>query len=210
MTEYMIPDLPGIINLSKDAIDEVSGKISQSYFGYPYFQYLFNGDYNESAVKLIYSIAMKSENKNVIGVVSEDGGAVALYMRPDSKGIGIVKYLLSGGLKLPFVTSYSTLSRLIAFEKYSTELMNKYANEDTWYLMNLSTVPGSRHTGATSSVVRPMLDHLDSIGCPCYLETNKDENVPMYEHFGFEVMEKGNVPNSNVPHYAMLRQPKPR
>ena len=38
----------------------------------------------------------------------------------------------------------------------------------------------------------------------CYLETNIDKNVPIYEHFGFKVLEKAIVPNSNVVHYAIL------
>ena len=38
----------------------------------------------------------------------------------------------------------------------------------------------------------------------CYLETNWDRNVPIYEHFGFKVMEKTMVPDSNVEHYAMM------
>ena len=38
----------------------------------------------------------------------------------------------------------------------------------------------------------------------CYLETNSDSNVPIYEHFGFKVIEKIIVPNSNVVHYSML------
>ena len=34
----------------------------------------------------------------------------------------------------------------------------------------------------------------------CYLETNADKNVPIYEHFGFKVVEKTVVPGSNVKH----------
>ena len=38
----------------------------------------------------------------------------------------------------------------------------------------------------------------------CYLETNSNLNVPIYEHFGFKVLEKCVIPNTNVEHYAML------
>ena len=38
----------------------------------------------------------------------------------------------------------------------------------------------------------------------CYLETNNDPNAPIYEHFGFKVMEKTIVLYSDVPHYSML------
>ena len=39
-------------------------------------------------------------------------------------------------------------------------------------------------------------------------QTNNDPNVPIYEHFGFKVLEKALVPNSDVPHYAMLFEGK--
>ena len=35
------------------------------------------------------------------------------------------------------------------------------------------------------------------------METNKKENVSLYEHFGFKLMEEGMVPKSDVRHYAM-------
>ena len=42
----------------------------------------------------------------------------------------------------------------------------------------------------------------------CYLETNKDTNVPIYEHFGFKLMEKGFIPETDVMHFAMVKQPE--
>ena len=52
--------------------------------------------------------------------------------------------------------------------------------------------------------MKPLLNYFKLNKKICYLETNNDRNVPIYEHFGFKVMEKTLVPNSNVPHYAML------
>ena len=40
------------------------------------------------------------------------------------------------------------------------------------------------------------------------LETNKESNVPLYEHYGFELKETALVPKSNVTHYSMVRAPK--
>ena len=40
-----------------------------------------------------------------------------------------------------------------------------------------------------------------------YLETNKEINVPLYEHFGFELSKKEMIPKSPVMHYAMVRNP---
>jgi hypothetical protein len=41
-----------------------------------------------------------------------------------------------------------------------------------------------------------------------YLETNKEANVPLYEHYGFDLMKEELIPKSPVTHYAMVRHPK--
>ena len=41
-----------------------------------------------------------------------------------------------------------------------------------------------------------------------YIETNKESNVSLYEHYGFELKETALVPKSDVTHYAMVRAPK--
>lgn len=41
-----------------------------------------------------------------------------------------------------------------------------------------------------------------------YLETNKQSNVSLYQHFGFQLSEQGLIPGNNVMHYAMIRPPQ--
>jgi hypothetical protein len=50
-----------------------------------------------------------------------------------------------------------------------------------------------------------MLERIDKEGLPCYLETQNPENIPLYEHFGFKVMEEGVIPGSPVKQFAVLR-----
>ena len=40
-----------------------------------------------------------------------------------------------------------------------------------------------------------------------YLETNKESNVGLYQHYGFELKRKECVPKTDVMHYAMVRKP---
>ena len=41
-----------------------------------------------------------------------------------------------------------------------------------------------------------------------YLETHKKENISLYEHYGFELLEETPIPKSNVVQYAMIRRYK--
>ena len=42
-----------------------------------------------------------------------------------------------------------------------------------------------------------------------YLETNKESNVGLYQHYGFELKREEFVPKTDVMHYAMVRKPNP-
>ena len=47
----------------------------------------------------------------------------------------------------------------------------------------------------------------DNENIVAYLETNKEGNVSLYKHFGFELSKNEMIPKSSVMHYAMVRNP---
>ena len=59
---------------------------------------------------------------------------------------------------------------------------------------------------------RVLLDEVirlaESDSLPIYLETETAENVKLYEHFGFEVIEKVELPMVHLPMWQMIRKPK--
>jgi hypothetical protein len=55
--------------------------------------------------------------------------------------------------------------------------------------------------------MRPMLQFCDDEQMVAYLETNKEANVGLYQHYGFDLMKEELIPKTTVMHYAMLRNP---
>ncbi len=53
----------------------------------------------------------------------------------------------------------------------------------------------------------PLLQRADQEGLPCYLETFGSQNVPFYEHRGFQVVYAGVEPQSQLAFWAMKREP---
>jgi ribosomal protein S18 acetylase RimI-like enzyme len=45
-------------------------------------------------------------------------------------------------------------------------------------------------------------------GLHLYLETETEENVKMYEHFGFRLLKRVNLPIVGLPMWEMVREPK--
>ena len=53
-----------------------------------------------------------------------------------------------------------------------------------------------------------MLGFCDDEKMVAYLETNKESNVSLYKHYGFELKKEELIPKTTVTHYAMVRFPQ--
>jgi GNAT superfamily N-acetyltransferase len=76
-----------------------------------------------------------------------------------------------------------------------------------WYLMLLGADPAFQRQGAGTALLSPVLAAADAESVPAYLETQKEDNVPWYHRFGFEVIDKIEVRGA-PPMWAMRRDPR--
>ena len=74
-----------------------------------------------------------------------------------------------------------------------------------WFLQVIGVDPQFQGRGYAGELLRPMLARVDKEGLPCYLETLNEQNVLLYEHFSFRVVEKSTIPETNLTNWAMLR-----
>ncbi|MEJ0027841.1 MAG: GNAT family N-acetyltransferase [Rhizomicrobium sp.] len=70
-----------------------------------------------------------------------------------------------------------------------------HPKEPHWYLQVIGTDPDKQGKGFGSLIMRDRLAAADAAGLPCYLESSKDTNIPIYRSFGFEVTGEINIPD---------------
>jgi GNAT superfamily N-acetyltransferase len=76
-----------------------------------------------------------------------------------------------------------------------------------WYLNVVSTLPSRQGQGLGAAVLRPILEHADADGMPCYLESTNPRNRTLYYRQGFEAM--GELPLEDGPTMLqMWREPR--
>lgn len=68
-------------------------------------------------------------------------------------------------------------------------------------------LPEMQGGGLGSSLIKPVLNVLDSQNIPLYLETHKVVNTEIYKHLGFNMVDVSVIPGTNISQYAMLREP---
>ena len=199
----------GLYLVQKKDLDRLAEISTDAYRDYPLYNWLTKGMYDEVASSLLIKITLKTMMKDaVIYADSEELNGCAVWLPFGFTGNKALPFMLHGGMKLFLHTGLSMIGRLSSFEKYAMQLKKEFTGHYDWYLFNLFVKKDAQGKGIASKLMRPMLQFCDDERMLAYLETNKETNVGLYQHYGFDLMSEGLVPNSSVKHYAMLRNPK--
>jgi len=137
------------------------------------------------------------------GVVytTSDSAGVAMWDPPREGGPSVVELLAFVFRVLPV---FGTRAGLIA--RGMAPMATLHPEEPHWYLSVLGTDPSRQKSGVGTSLIRPVLDVCDRDGYAVYLEASREENVPYYQRFGFEVVAPLAMPKGGPVVYRMKRE----
>lgn len=120
--------------------------------------------------------------------VTSDGMGAAIWGPPGNwrlKGIEELHELLAMGLVPP--------GALVRGSRIGKLFVSRHPREPHWYLADLAVRPEAQRRGLGSALIRPGLERADADGMPCYLETQREANIPFYRRFGFELLGTANA-----------------
>jgi ribosomal protein S18 acetylase RimI-like enzyme len=75
------------------------------------------------------------------------------------------------------------------------------------YLQIIGVAPRHQGKGFGGRLLRAIIAESEQEGRPLYLETETEENVRLYERFGFRVIRKLILPGLELPMWEMAREP---
>ena len=199
----------GLYLVEKEDLERLAEGAADAYQDYPLHNWFSNEKYDKIATKLIIEISLKTMTEDaVIYADSEEMNGFAVWLPPGFTGSAAIPFLVNGGLKLIRHSGLGIIGRLMNYESYAMKLKEEFTDHYDWYLYNLSIRKDAQGKGIASKLMRPMLQFCDDEKMVAYLETNKDTNVDLYRHYGFELAREENIPKTNVTHYAMVRYPQ--
>ncbi len=199
----------GLYLVTEKDLDRLAEGAADAYRDYPLHNWLTNGKYDMKTSKLLMLVTIKNMMKDaVIYADSEELNGFAVWIPQGFTGNKALPFLLNGGLGLFLHAGIGFFLRLLAYENYSMGLKKEFTDHFDWYLFNLSIKKEAQGKGIASKLMRPMLQFCDDEKMVAYLETNKECNVGLYKHYGFDLMKEEFIPKTPVTHYAMVRQPK--
>ena len=199
----------GLYIVTEKDLDRLAEVSADAYQDYPLHNYFLKGKYDKKASKLLMQISLKTMTEDaIIYADSEEMNGFAAWLPFGFTGNKAMPFMLNGGLKLICRAGLGIVGRLSNYEKYAMNLKKEFTDHYDWYLFNLSVKKDAQGKGIASKLMRPMLQFCDDEKMVAYLETNKESNVGLYKHYGFELKSEEIVPKTTVTHYAMVRQPK--
>ena len=129
---------------------------------------------------------------------------VAIWLPPKAT-MTLWKVIRSGGLSLLLKIGVNFVLRGWSTGRLFSSLRKRHAPFPHWYLAILGVEPKFQGRGYASKLLKPMLTRLDEEHSACYLEAEGEKNVAIYQHNGFEVVEKATLPGAGLTIWAMLR-----
>ena len=100
------------------------------------------------------------------------------------------------------------MRKTMAIFNYEEERHKELVPYDHWYLQNIAVKPEEQGKGYGGLLLRTMIETVKSDGLPIYLETNTEKAMSIYQRYGFEILEYGIIPETDVPLWCMLRKPR--
>ncbi|MBI3159167.1 MAG: GNAT family N-acetyltransferase [Chloroflexi bacterium] len=133
---------------------------------------------------------------------------VAYWNPPGGEGLSISVKSLGAFLPILFTAYPLGIARARPALDLQDALHKKHAPAPHYYLDNIGVLAEARGKGLASLLIRPFLQQADAQHVAAYTDTYTDANVPLYEHFGFEVVEEAAVPALGLTLWALRRAPR--
>ena len=199
----------GLYIVQKKDLDRLAEIAADAYLDYPLHNWFTGGKYDEVASRLIMQISLKTMTEDaVIYADSEEMNGFAVWLPFGFTGSKTLPFLMNGGFRLILHSGPGIIKRLLTYETYAMNLKKEFTDNYDWYLYNLSIRKDAQGKGIASKLMRSMLQFCDDERMVAYLETNKESNVGLYRHYGFDLMKEELIPGTPVTHYSMVRHPK--
>ena len=132
---------------------------------------------------------------------------VAAWLPSDKIFISDWQYIRSGILIPIIIAGRKWLKKMRVYDELCKKKHQEHADFPHLYLYNLAVHPEQQKKGYASKLFNPVLAALDQFELACYLETN-ERNIPLYKHFGFQVVDQVFLNEFDSKAYFMLRKGK--
>jgi len=206
--------LNGLYRLEKDDVERAAGALGRAFADDPLTLFAFpDGVPDDGIMFNFFKVPIKYCLKygQVYAPSLEIEGA-ALWLPSGRSAMTLWRMLRTSSLwsmlKMMFKIGFGRMKKMSRIGGFLDKAHKRLAPFEHCYLQTLGVDPEHQGNGYASKLLRPMFNRLDEERMPCYLDTLMEKNAAMYEHLGFKVLEKADIPDTGITAWGMLREPR--
>ena len=201
----------GLIRLPKDQVGQAAGVLTRAFFNDGKLTYLLPDEEERKArAKYLFEFELRYGMRyGRVYATSPRLEGLAVWLPSEKSGITSWRAFRSGALKLRKGLGKENMARLLAFADLVDAFHRKHAPDPHCYLFFIGVDPAFQGKGFAARLLMPVLVALEKKDIPCYLNTQNERNVALYQHFGFQVVERVTLPGTGIVHTGMIREPVP-
>jgi GNAT superfamily N-acetyltransferase len=202
-------DLPGLLKLDKKLAEPAIKMLTRAFWTYPILTYYFPEEslrryISDSMLAFpIYTCLRYGE----IYSTSQQLEGVAVWSPSEKYPVSFWGILRTVPLRYIFGMTLNEMARMQTVDRFLNDIHKRLVPYSHMYLEILGVDPPYQKRGFSSKLMKPMLQRLDREQRPCFLETQDPQDVPIYQHFGFEIIDQSAIPESPLTSWALLRKP---
>ena len=197
-----------LLRLIRKDRDAGAAVLGRAFAEYELLQYYFPDEAERHAVAVTFGFIALSIclRYGEVYASSAKMEGVSAWLPPGKAPFGGWQIIRSVPPSVLFRFGRQGASRMQAYGGYVDNVHRKLVPYPHWYLQIIGVDPAYQGQGFSSQLVRPMLERIDREYLPCFLETNIEKNVAIYQRFGFGVVSEDEIPGTELMSFAMLRK----
>ncbi len=169
----------------------LSQSLARAFYTDPVFSFLLPDDATRlGKLETVMGIFFNLGLPHGACYTTDEYESVTLWRPPNGWHVPFWTYIVNGPALL------STFGAGVFRSLAVVDMMEKiHPKEPHWYLQTIGTDPRFQGKGYGGVIMRDRLAAVDAAHMPCYLESSKDTNIPIYQNFGFELTGEIQVPD---------------
>ena len=206
----MITKIYKINNSNKQELNKICELFSNNSIEKPEFQKLSKNKIKE-LIKIKINPILKNKN-NSIEIYSTNNKLNSIIILINTKDKAYAKNIFSNKQafkQFPKIKKHFSLLKTIKIISQTintNNIIKKLINKTDYILYDIIVDENAKGQGHATKLLNPILNKFDNEKLTCGLHTNEPNNIHIYEHFGFKLL---NIKTEKqIKEYQMIREPQ--
>ena len=197
-----------MIQIKKSMIDDTAHVLSRAFYNDPLFIFFFPDDSTRISMNFytFRFITAHAQKKGFAYATSPAFEGASIWLHSSRLQRSLLDQARFGALKMLIKQGKEALDRQIMATAHMKAIHAANLRGPYMYLSTIGIDEKFRGKGLASDLMLPGLEKADRENLPCYLDTHNENNVGLYERYGFNVAAESVIPGSDVHHWAMIRK----